>query len=116
MPKFDSLADAKRIVLTAWESFRDRGSVASSIGTDEVIITWRFRSGTMDTGTAETWEFTGDQEALTDWWKAFGANYSVLPAQWKGPDKGYQINLIYTASGETWFNFHLTVPKPATAH
>ena len=110
MPEFDSLEDAQRIIQEAWDSFQDHGSFDSDIEGQEALVTWGFRGGTMDAGTAEHWEFTGDQRALTDWWRSFGPGYYVLPRQWKGPAQGYQINLMYTVHGETWFNYHLSVP------
>jgi hypothetical protein len=112
MPNFNGLADAKRIIEAAWDSFDPDGAVNSRIGGAPVTVTWHYYSGTMDTGTEDVWVFTGDQNALAEWWRDFGDEFDVLPPQYKGPELGYQINLQYLAPHETWFNFHLSVPDP----
>lgn len=79
MPTFDGVQDAKRIIQAAWNAFNPHGQVQGNIGPDPVTVTWRFRSGTTDSGTDVRWEFTGDQGALTRWWAACGSDYKVLP-------------------------------------
>ncbi|MEY9904853.1 hypothetical protein ABIA35_001069 [Catenulispora sp. MAP12-49] len=112
MPQFHNIEDAKRIIDAAWNAFDPHGRVHSDIGGVPVPVVWSYYSRTMDAGTDDVWEFTGNQGELTRWWTDFGPEYTVLPPEYKGRRLGYQINLKFRDPRDTWFNFHLTVPAP----
>lgn len=117
MPVFTAQDDAREAVTRAQNDFA--GHAGRNIvfnfrtASDEVLFgqvgaSWNY-------GLPALWVFTGDQQALGDWWgQQHRTSGRFLPAQYK-PNLGcWQRNLQFETDTRV-FNYHLTVPVPPGA-
>lgn len=117
MPVFAAQQDARGAVARAQNDFVTHTgqsvgfafqAASEDILFDRVGESWNY-------GLPALWVFTGDQQALADWWEQQHPHSGrFLPAQYKPNLRVWQRNLQFETDTRM-FNYHLTVPAPPDA-